>query len=116
MIDPSNIDILHHMINYECDPTVVFDDSNLPSGLCDDIAMLIAPCASNIATGWAVGGDYVSENENLIISVCLSTLSFICFERLLNILKSLDILLEVILRSNTTCYKFIIIMHNKCQV
>ena len=48
------------MISYECDPTAVFDDSNLPGGLCDELAVDIAPCASNIATGWAVGGDFVS--------------------------------------------------------
>jgi hypothetical protein len=60
MIDPVNVDILHHMLNYECDPSAVFDDSNLPHGICDELADDIAPCASNIATGWAVGGDYVS--------------------------------------------------------
>ena len=48
------------MISYECDPSVVFNDSNLPTGICDELAADIAPCASNIATGWAVGGDYVS--------------------------------------------------------
>jgi hypothetical protein len=48
------------MLNYECDPSAVFDDKNLPSGVCDDIGNYIGPCASNIATGWAVGGDYVS--------------------------------------------------------
>ncbi len=51
MVDPVNIDILHHMLSYECDPTVVFDDSNLPDGMCDELAADIGPCASNIATG-----------------------------------------------------------------
>ncbi len=48
------------MLTYECDPTVVFNDSKLPEGICDVIGDEIGPCASNIATGWAVGGDYVS--------------------------------------------------------
>ena len=65
MIDPANTDILHHMINYECDPTAIFDDSNLPSGICDEMGMIISPCASNIATGWAVGGDYVSDHDDI---------------------------------------------------
>jgi hypothetical protein len=49
------------MLTYECDPTVVFNDSKLPAGICDELGAEIGlPCASNIATGWAVGGDYVS--------------------------------------------------------
>lgn len=44
---------------YECNPTAVFDDNNLPDGLCDDIYQLLAECSSNIASGWAVGGDAV---------------------------------------------------------
>ncbi len=60
MIDSANLDIVHHLLMYECDATAVFDDSNLPEGICDNIYMDIAPCASNIATTWAVGGDFVS--------------------------------------------------------
>ena len=45
---------------YECDPTAVFDDNNLPDGLCDDIYENRFMLLSNIATGWAVGGDDVS--------------------------------------------------------
>jgi hypothetical protein len=59
------------MLSYECDPSAVFDDSSLPSGLCDDLASFIAPCASNIATAWAVGGDYVSSDtgqKNFLVS------------------------------------------------
>jgi hypothetical protein len=60
------------MLNYECDPSAVFDDKNLPSGVCDDIGNYIGPCASNIATAWAVGGDYVSfrcSTKNFLISI-----------------------------------------------
>jgi len=59
MIDPANRDIVHHLLMYECSPTAVFDDNNLPEGLCDYMTE-IGPCVSNIATGWAVGGDEVS--------------------------------------------------------
>lgn len=44
---------------YECDSTAQFDDNNLPDGPCDRVYREVKPCASNIATGWAVGGDYV---------------------------------------------------------
>jgi hypothetical protein len=37
-----------------------FDDNNLPDGVCDTISEKLAMCSSNIATAWAVGGDYVS--------------------------------------------------------
>ena len=60
MIDPANVDIVHHLLMYECDPTAVFDDDNLPEGVCDDMYLTLSPCTSNIATGWAVGGDLVS--------------------------------------------------------
>lgn len=46
---------------YECDPSVYFDDSNLPYGNCDIISVTtnISYCLANIATDWAVGGDTV---------------------------------------------------------
>ena len=59
MVDPANRDIVHHLLMYECNPTVKFDDNNLPEGLCDDVAEKIQPCAANIASGWAIGGDEV---------------------------------------------------------
>jgi len=102
------------MLSYECDPTVVFNDSKLPDGICDDLVDEIAPCASNIAIGWAVGGDYVSfqcskkkvsHKQNQLFS-----------NRFLSILKWLDTLLEVILRSNIICFKSILITHIKFQV
>jgi hypothetical protein len=60
MIDPANRDLVHHLLMYECDSTAVFDDNSLPDGLCNDIYSKVSPCSSNIATGWAVGGDEVN--------------------------------------------------------
>ena len=61
LIDPSNLDIVHHLLLYECDPTLVLDDTSLPDGVCDELSDKTRLCSSNIATGWAVGGDFVSE-------------------------------------------------------
>lgn len=72
MIDPANVDIVHHLLMYECDPTAVFDDANLPEGVCDDMFLVFSPCTTNIATGWAVGGDTVC----LRILFHLETMSF----------------------------------------
>lgn len=63
LIDSANRDIVHHLLMYECDPTAVFDDSKLPEGVCDDIYSELTLCSSNIATGWAIGGDDVRLNE-----------------------------------------------------
>ncbi|CAF4866010.1 unnamed protein product, partial [Rotaria sp. Silwood1] len=59
IVDSANLDLVHHLLMYECDPTAQFDDNNLPDDLCDSIYQQIEPCAFNIATGWAVGGDYM---------------------------------------------------------
>jgi hypothetical protein len=65
MIDPANRDIVHHLLMYECNPTAVFDDNNLPDGVCDEVYGYLGQCTSNIAVGWAVGGDDVSfPNEH----------------------------------------------------
>ncbi|UJR09497.1 hypothetical protein I4U23_013735 [Adineta vaga] len=61
IIDPANIDLVHHLLMYECNPTAVFDDNNLPDGLCDQIYAKLIDCSANIATGWAVGGDSIVE-------------------------------------------------------
>jgi hypothetical protein len=44
---------------YECDSTARFNDSNLPSDLCDNIYDQLSACTVNIATGWAVGSQLV---------------------------------------------------------
>ncbi|CAF3360809.1 unnamed protein product [Rotaria socialis] len=59
LIGAGNHDLVHHLLMYECDSTAVFDDNNLPDDECDKIYQKVGPCASNIATGWAVGGDYM---------------------------------------------------------
>ena len=60
IIDPANRDMVHHFLMFECDPTAVFDDNNLPDGVCNEIYSEVPLCTTNMATGWAVGGDDVS--------------------------------------------------------
>ncbi|CAF3949092.1 unnamed protein product [Rotaria sordida] len=38
-----------------------FDDSKLPEGVCDDHIQQFDPCLSNMANGWAVGGEHIVE-------------------------------------------------------
>ncbi len=59
IIDPANRDLVHHLLIHECDSAAQFDDSNLPDGPYDEIYQELTMCSSNIATGWAVGGDDV---------------------------------------------------------
>ena len=68
MVDPKNIDLVHHLLMYECNPLATFDDNNLPNGLCDEMYEQFAACTSNIATGWAVGGDAVSLCNELLLA------------------------------------------------
>ncbi|CAF5149176.1 unnamed protein product, partial [Rotaria sp. Silwood1] len=60
IIDSNNRDLVHHVVLYECNPTTMFDDNNLPIGVCDEISESISACSANIATTWAVGGDDVN--------------------------------------------------------
>jgi hypothetical protein len=59
LIDNNNVDLVHHLLLHECNPSFTFDDANLPDGVCDEIYTEIDACSANIATGWAVGGDHV---------------------------------------------------------
>ncbi|CAF2793599.1 unnamed protein product [Rotaria sp. Silwood2] len=61
IVDPNNRDIVHHLVLSECNPTAVFDDNNLPDGICDDVIESIFPCIASIASVWAVGGDEIVE-------------------------------------------------------
>jgi len=61
MIDKDNLDIVHHLLVYECDSSAVFDDDNLPDDECDNIKSQTSRCMTNIAFGWAVGADYVTH-------------------------------------------------------
>ena len=60
-MDSENIDLVHHLDFLECDPSAIFDDRNLPKGSCDEFYGQIDLCASNFATAWAVGADFVSS-------------------------------------------------------
>ncbi len=110
MIDPANRDLVHHLLMYECNPTAVFDDNNLPDGLCNLIYNEVSACAANIATGWAVGGDEVSFQSSLFIR------KGACLNRLWNFQRLLDIQLEVILKLNIIWFKCIMIIQKKHQV
>ncbi|CAF4341241.1 unnamed protein product [Rotaria sp. Silwood2] len=61
LIDKTNHDLVHHMLIFECDPSIVFDDNNLPDDLCDNLLQQLQPCFVNSATGWAVGGNDIVE-------------------------------------------------------
>ncbi|CAF4453893.1 unnamed protein product [Rotaria sp. Silwood2] len=61
LIDPANLDIVHHLLLYECDSTTDFHDTILPEGLCDKIDTQVGMCIANIALGWAVGGNFIVE-------------------------------------------------------
>ena len=47
------------MMVYECSPKTVFDDNNLPEGVCGEISHKTAMCMVYVAAGWATGDDYV---------------------------------------------------------
>ncbi len=59
LVEPTNYDLVHHLLMFECDPAVTFDDDNLPDDLCDDLYTVLDKCTSNLATVWSVGGDHV---------------------------------------------------------
>lgn len=59
MIEKESFDLVHHLVLFECNPSPIFDDNNLPGGVCDDISDKILSCLANIATTWAIGGDHV---------------------------------------------------------
>ena len=61
LIDSSNTDLVHHLLLYECDATAIFDEANLPDGLCGDISNNVSLCSSNSGLSWVVGGDLVSK-------------------------------------------------------
>ncbi|UJR36729.1 hypothetical protein I4U23_029445 [Adineta vaga] len=61
LLDSTDTTQVHHLLMYECDASASFNDSNLPSDICENIHHNISACMTNIATGWAVGGDLMSE-------------------------------------------------------
>ncbi|CAF4462457.1 unnamed protein product [Rotaria sp. Silwood2] len=69
MVDSNNRDIVHHVVLFECNPTAVFDDNNLPEGICDEITRSISSCTVNIATVWAVGGDEITTYRHILFDL-----------------------------------------------
>ncbi|CAF1272849.1 unnamed protein product [Rotaria magnacalcarata] len=61
LVDSDNQDLVHHLLLHECSPSAIFDDKNLPSGVCDEIVIPIESCSTNFVTVWAIGGDSVVE-------------------------------------------------------
>jgi hypothetical protein len=59
LIDSSAANLVYHLTLNECDGEAVFDDNNLPYGVCSDNATAYNLCTFNIVIGWATGGDYV---------------------------------------------------------
>ena len=96
MIDSTNSALVHHLLMYECGPTIQFNDSNLPDGLCDNLLTEIGTCLGNIATGWAIGGDYVRFFEGLNQILHKNVL----LKRCLNFHRKLVIQLVVIFQSH----------------
>ncbi|CAF1311005.1 unnamed protein product [Adineta ricciae] len=60
LIDPRNINLLHHLDLFECNSKEILDDTNLPDGICDEILTRVRMCSLNLATAWAVGADVVT--------------------------------------------------------
>ncbi|CAF2918621.1 unnamed protein product [Rotaria sp. Silwood2] len=69
MVDSNNRDIVHHVVLFECNPTAVFDDNNLPEGICDEITRSISSCTVNTATVWAVGGDEITTYRHILFDL-----------------------------------------------
>lgn len=63
MIDSSNANLVHHLDLFECNADDVFNDDQLPDGICDEIFTKMRMCSSILATAWAIGGDLVRERR-----------------------------------------------------
>ncbi|CAF0926306.1 unnamed protein product [Rotaria sp. Silwood1] len=61
LIDDENSDLVHHLLLHGCNSSFIFNDNNLPDEVCDDIVDQSELCATNIATGCAIGGDHILE-------------------------------------------------------
>ncbi|CAM4934262.1 unnamed protein product [Rotaria socialis] len=59
LIDPKNVNLVHHLNLYESDPMTTLNGDRLSDGLCDEIADEIKFCSSNFATVWAVDSDAI---------------------------------------------------------
>ncbi|CAF1166007.1 unnamed protein product [Adineta steineri] len=61
LIDPNNIDLVHHLVFFACDPRAKFDDNNLPHGVRDEHYRELSACFTGTSTIWAVGGEPLVE-------------------------------------------------------
>ncbi|CAF4698142.1 unnamed protein product [Rotaria socialis] len=59
LIDPKNVNLVHHLNLYESGPMTTLHGDRLSDGLCDEIADEIKFCSSNFATVWAVDSDAI---------------------------------------------------------
>ena len=60
MIAQANRDLAHLLLMYECNQYAVFDEADLPEGLCNDgFVDPIEYMCMNLALGWTIGGAYV---------------------------------------------------------
>ena len=75
-MDSRNLNVLHHLDLFECNPKDVTDTTALPDGICDDIISKTRMCSANLATAWAIGADPVRNGrvKNRSALTCL----FIC--------------------------------------
>ncbi|CAF4815441.1 unnamed protein product, partial [Rotaria sp. Silwood1] len=64
LVDKNNRDLVHHMLMFECDPSIVSDDNDLSNDLCDNLLQQLQPCFANSATGWVVG-----DLQQLLLSI-----------------------------------------------
>ncbi|CAF2857131.1 unnamed protein product [Rotaria sp. Silwood2] len=68
LIESIDQDFIHHILMYECDLMVQFNDSNLPEGFCNKTKNQIELCRFNVAgdymieypseAGYPIGGDF----------------------------------------------------------
>ena len=56
---PENQNLVYHLSLSECNLGAVFDDDNLPRGICDGNVTAFSQCTYNIVIGWGKGGNGV---------------------------------------------------------
>ncbi|CAF4012623.1 unnamed protein product [Adineta steineri] len=61
LIDSRNVNLVHHLDLFECGPEDIFNNTQLPDGICDDLLTKMRMCSSKLATAWAIGGDLITE-------------------------------------------------------
>ena len=89
----------------------MFDDNNLPRGMCDMNASAYSACTYNIVVGWATGGDLVRK-----IVTDLASLNSLFLYSWLSFQLKLVYPLVLTFLQNITCYKSTIIMEMALQV